>query len=90
MAYSPAGAGRAAAQSASSRRSRAGIGATPAQVALAWLLRAPDVIAIPESADLEHVRANRAAAILVLDAATLDALDAAFPPPAGPTPLAMV
>ncbi len=66
------------------------IGATPAQVALAWLLRAPDVIAIPESSNVDHVRANRAAADLVLDAATLAALDVAFPPPAGATPLAVV
>jgi diketogulonate reductase-like aldo/keto reductase len=68
----------------------AGIGATPAQVALAWLLRVPDVIAIPESANVDHVRANRAAADLALDAATLAALDAAFPPPAKATPLAVV
>jgi diketogulonate reductase-like aldo/keto reductase len=68
----------------------AGIGATPAQVALAWLLRAPDVIAIPESSNVDHVRANRAAADLVLDAASLAALDAAFAPPAKATPLAVV
>jgi len=68
----------------------AGIGAPPAEVALAWLLRAPDVIAIPQSSNAGHVRANRAAADLVLDAATLAALDAAFPPPAKATPLAVV
>ena len=66
------------------------IGATPAQVALAWLLRTPDVIAIPESANADHVRANRAAADLALDAATLSALDAAFPPPSTAAPLAVV
>ena len=68
----------------------AGIGASPAQVALAWLLRAPDVIAIPESSNVDHVRANRGAADLVLDAATLAALDAAFPTPGKATPLAVV
>lgn len=67
-----------------------GIDATPAQVALAWLLRAPDVIAIPESADAAHIRENRAAADLTLSATTLSALDAAFPPPRAPTPLAVV
>ena len=66
------------------------IGATPAQLALAWLLRAPDVIAIPESADLAHVRDNRAAAGIVLQASTLAALDAAFPPPRQAAPLAVV
>ena len=68
----------------------AGVGAPPAQVALAWLLRAPDVIAIPESSNVDHVRANRGAADLVLDAATLAALDAAFPTPGKATPLAVV
>ena len=65
------------------------LGVTPAQLALRWVVRAPDVIAIPESADLEHVRANR-------DALSRRARrgDAARPrrsisPPTGPTPLAM-
>jgi len=57
---------------------------------LRWLLRSPDIVAIPESADLEHVRANREAASVRLDPATLDAVDAAFPPPTGPTALAVI
>ena len=35
--------------------------ATPAQIALAWVLRQPDVIAIPKAATLDHVRENREA-----------------------------
>jgi diketogulonate reductase-like aldo/keto reductase len=66
------------------------IDATPAQVALAWLLRATDVIAIPQSTNVAHVRENRAAADMTLNTPTLSALDAAFPPPDGPTPLAVV
>jgi diketogulonate reductase-like aldo/keto reductase len=66
------------------------LGATPAELALAWLLRTSDVMAIPASADLAHVRTNRAAANFVLEGATLSALDAAFPPPASATRLAMV
>jgi diketogulonate reductase-like aldo/keto reductase len=66
------------------------LGATTAQVALRWLLRSPDVVAIPESADTGHVRANRGATSLRLDAATLQAIDAAFPPPDGSTPLAIL
>jgi diketogulonate reductase-like aldo/keto reductase len=66
------------------------IDATAAQVALAWLLRSPGVIAIPESADVAHVRENRAAANRKLDASTLSALDDAFPPPRGATSLAVV
>ena len=67
-----------------------GSDATPAQLALAWLLRAQDVIAIPQSADVVHIRDNRAAADTALKTQTLSALDAAFPPPRGPTSLAVV
>jgi diketogulonate reductase-like aldo/keto reductase len=68
----------------------ASIDATPAQLALAWLLGAPEVIAIPESADVAHVRENRIAGDLVLNAETLAALDTVFPPPARATPLSVV
>jgi diketogulonate reductase-like aldo/keto reductase len=68
----------------------AGIGASAAQLALAWLMRAPDVIAIPESANVDHVRENRAAGDIALNEQTLAALDAVFPPPARATPLAVV
>ncbi len=65
-------------------------GATPAQVALAWLLRQDGMIVIPKATRPEHVRDNRGAADLRLDAADLAALDRAFPPPAGKTPLGML
>ncbi len=67
-------------------------GATPAQVALAWTLRAPPggVIAIPKAADPKHVRENAAAAAILLTAEDLAALDAAFPPPRRKRPLAML
>jgi diketogulonate reductase-like aldo/keto reductase len=64
-------------------------GATPAQVALAWLLRQEGVVAIPKAVRPEHVRANRAALDIVLEAEDLVRLDAGFPPPRGPEPLAM-
>jgi diketogulonate reductase-like aldo/keto reductase len=89
MAYSPLGQGallRDPKLVSIARRD----GASPAQIALRWLLRSPDVLAIPESADLEHIRDNRAAVNLPLDRATLEAIDAAFPPPSGPTPLSVV
>lgn len=89
MAYSPLGQGALL-----RRRSLAAIakrvGATPAAIALAWLLRQPGVIVIPESANPQHVRANRAAANLVLDRAVLEDLDRTFPPPMGPTTLAVI
>jgi diketogulonate reductase-like aldo/keto reductase len=64
-------------------------GATPAQVALAWLLHQEGVVVIPKAVRLEHVRANRAALDLALDADDVARLDAGFPPPRGATRLAM-
>ena len=43
-------------------------GATPAQIALAWLLHQPGVVAIPKAVQPAHVRANRAAYDLALTA----------------------
>ncbi|MDO6416300.1 aldo/keto reductase [Sphingomonas sp. BIUV-7] len=66
------------------------IGATPAQVALAWTMRSGDLIAIPKAASVEHVRENRAAADLELSADDLAALDTAFPRPRDRLPLEML
>lgn len=65
-------------------------GATPAQVALAWLLRQDGVIAIPKAARPEHVRDNRGALDLVLTPGDLGELDRAFPPPERARPLEML
>ncbi len=64
-------------------------GLTPAQIALAWVLHQDGVIAIPKAVDPVHLRANRAAADLVLSADDLAALDQAFPPPRRRRPLDM-
>jgi aryl-alcohol dehydrogenase-like predicted oxidoreductase len=51
------------------------LGATPAQVALAWLLRrAPNVLLIPGTSSLDHLEENLAAADLVLDEEAVAAL----------------
>ncbi|MFS2007789.1 oxidoreductase [Duganella sp. CT11-25] len=51
--------------------------ATPMQVALAWLLqRAPNILVIPGTSSVAHLRENVAAGALQLDAATLAALNA--------------
>jgi diketogulonate reductase-like aldo/keto reductase len=65
------------------------VGATPAQVALAWLLAQEGVIAIPKAVSARHVRENAAALEVVLTADDLADLDAAFAPPKRATPLAM-
>ena len=66
------------------------IGATAAQLAIAWLLAQPDVIVIPKTTHVARLEENLGALDLKLDAATLAALDAAFPPPRKRTPLAML
>jgi diketogulonate reductase-like aldo/keto reductase len=63
-------------------------GATPAQVALAWILRHDLVNVIPKAGTPEHVRENRAALDLRLTREDVAVLDRAFAPPAGPQPLA--
>lgn len=65
-------------------------GATPAQVALAWVLRLPYVNAIPKAGTVAHVRENALASELRLSSEDLADLDRAFPPPDGPEPLAML
>jgi diketogulonate reductase-like aldo/keto reductase len=64
-------------------------GATPAQIALAWVLQHEGVIAIPKAVNPAHVRENRAALDMVLGAQDLAELDKAFPPPRGKLPLEM-
>jgi diketogulonate reductase-like aldo/keto reductase len=65
-------------------------GATPAQIALAWLCRQDGVVAIPKAVSPEHVRANRVALDIVLADDDLALLDGAFPAPRGPVPLDML
>ena len=65
-------------------------GVTPLQLALAWVLRRPDVIAIPKASSPEHVRQNRAALDIVLAPDELSRLDEAFPPPRRQTALEML
>jgi len=65
-------------------------GATPAQIAIAWLLRHPGMIVIPKASSPQHVRQNRAAADVALTAADLQEIDKAFPPPRGAAPLEML
>ena len=60
-------------------------GATPAQIALAWLLRrGEDIVPIPGTKRRKYLEENVAAADVVLAAADLAQLEAALPPTAGP------
>jgi diketogulonate reductase-like aldo/keto reductase len=89
MAYSPIEQGRLL-QNPALRQVAARRDATPAQIALAWVLRMENVIAIPRAGRPAHVRDNRRALDLSLSAADLNELDCAFPQPADPLPLAML
>ncbi|MCA1324514.1 aldo/keto reductase [Herbaspirillum sp. alder98] len=64
--------------------------ATAAQIALAWVLKQPGVIAIPKASSEKHVQENRACLDIDLSEADLKALDAAFAPPRRKQALAML
>jgi diketogulonate reductase-like aldo/keto reductase len=89
MAYSPVEQGRLVAD-AELCSLAADLNATPAQVALAWLLGQDDVIAIPKAGRSAHVHDNRAAADLALNPDTLARLDRLYPRPRGRVPLEML
>jgi diketogulonate reductase-like aldo/keto reductase len=63
---------------------------TPAQVALAWLLAADDIMVIPKTSRRERLRENCHALYQPLTPAQLAELDRLFPPPTGPRPLEML
>jgi len=63
-------------QSATLNNVAASLGATPMQVALAWLLqRSPNLLLIPGTSSLAHLQENLAAAELALPPDALSALD---------------
>jgi diketogulonate reductase-like aldo/keto reductase len=90
MAYSPVGQGGRLLRAPTLAAVAARYGVTAAQVALAWTVRQPGVIAIPKARDLAHVAQNAAAGGLVLKPADLVTIDAAFPPPPGAEPLGIL
>lgn len=63
---------------------------TPAQAALAWVIRAPGVMAIPRSGSPDHTRENAAAAAIQLSPRDLQDIDRAFPPPKKARALEMI
>jgi diketogulonate reductase-like aldo/keto reductase len=60
-------------------------GCSAAAVALAWVIRSGNVIAIPESGSPAHVRENAVALATVLSAQDLQTLNRAYPGPLGAT-----
>jgi diketogulonate reductase-like aldo/keto reductase len=89
MAYSPFDEGRLlrnARLAALAKRAAA----TPAELALAWLLAQPGVAVLPKASAAAHVEDNRKALDLALSPELLADIDRVFPPPARATPLRMI
>jgi len=89
MAYSPVEQGRLLSKPAL-RKIADRLNATPAQVALAWVLGHPNICAIPKAGRVEHVKENHGALSVRLTKEDMTALDAAFPPPSRQVPLEML
>ena len=64
--------------------------ASPAQIALAWVLRRPGIVAIPKTSRADRVAENLGALDIELTEADLVRLDKAFPPPRRKTSLQMI
>jgi diketogulonate reductase-like aldo/keto reductase len=89
MAYSPIEQGRLLKRHVLSRIALRR-DATAPQVALAWVLQHPNVIAIPKASHITHVKENRAALDVLLTVEDLAELDRAFPPPVHKVPLEII
>ena len=94
MAYSPLESSRAEQQRLLAEPALLSVAAhhraTPAQIALAWLLRHDNVVPIPKAASEQHVRDNAAAMTIRLQQEDLAVLDKTFAPPRRATPLDML
>jgi len=86
MAYSPVEQGRLPTSGALVEIAN-GRGATPAQIALAFLLARKDAIVIPKASRLDHVRENAGALDIELTPQELAQIDKSYPPPRRKTPL---
>ena len=89
MAYSPVGHGRGLLKNKTLTKIAKRHDATPAQIALAWVLRQP-VIAIPKASNEKHVRDNASSIDIELTKEDLVDLDREFPPPKSKKSLPML
>jgi diketogulonate reductase-like aldo/keto reductase len=90
MAYSPVGHSGQLLRNATIKKIARTHSATPAQIALAWMLRQPDVIAIPKASMEAHVRDNSCSLKIKLTKEDLTDLDREFPPPKSKKSLPML
>jgi diketogulonate reductase-like aldo/keto reductase len=90
MAYSPVGHGRRLLENAALKKIAERNGATTAQIALAYLLRQPNMIAIPKASNPAHVRDNARAIDVQLKDVDLQDIDREFPRPKSRQPLGLL
>ena len=88
MAYSPLGQGDLLRDATLARIARRH-GTSAASIALAWVLRHDGVIAIPKTADPDHLEEIVGALDVSLAEEDFSELDAAFPPPSRPVALSI-
>jgi diketogulonate reductase-like aldo/keto reductase len=90
MAYSPVGHGRGLLKNATLKKIAKRHDSTPGQIALAWVLRQPGVIAIPKAGNQAHVRDNAQSVEIQLTDEDFAEIDREFPPPTSKEPLPML
>jgi diketogulonate reductase-like aldo/keto reductase len=90
MAYSPVGHGRGLLENATLKKIAKYHGGTTSQIALAWVLRQPGIIAIPKASKEKHVHDNLRSIEIKLTNEDLADLDREFPPPKSKKPLPML
>ena len=89
MAYSPLGAGELMRNSKLIALAKQ-FDFSPAQLALAWVLRQPNTVAIPKTVNPIRLQENLSAATIKLTPEMLQALDQIFPPPTRKKPLMVI
>jgi diketogulonate reductase-like aldo/keto reductase len=90
MAYSPVGHGRGLLDNATLKKIGKRHHASTSQIALAWVLRQPGVIAIPKASNEKHVRDNARSIQIKLTKEDLADLDQEFPAPKSKKSLPML
>jgi diketogulonate reductase-like aldo/keto reductase len=90
MAYSPVGHGRGLLENATLKKIAKRHERTTSQIALAWVLCRPGVIAIPKASNKKHVRDNARSIEIKLSKEDLADLDQEFPAPKSKKPLPML
>src|SRR5438477_10602558 len=90
MAYSPVGRGRRLLNNATLKKIAERHDSTPAQIAIAWVLRQSGIIAIPKASNKTHVRDHAQSADIQLTDQDFVDIDREFPPPQTKQPLPML